>query len=541
MKGFWKHIAASASISAVFVICALALAFSAAPAGSPPVQADAGLHSLSLAGPLTSLAEAWDRAAEGLAGEGNAVEVATVEKAAQPVPATAALLPAEPPAAEQSLPESEEALRTSAIDPDLPAPGDLEADFPILINAPGRRVELAWSAVSHPQLEGYVLLRWGGGSFDSMLAFFRDLEQIVPSVEPLVDELEVQFSMLSQSGWTYTERNDILADTGAAMDPLLAAMATTPGAEDLMDKMVTLATRYTPSPPTANNYNNTRFSNNTYYLYVVSAAYGGGDTSVPSNCEGAFTVIGGSGQPPGPPGGFTATAYDPDVALEWNRLAYTALAGYDVYIMQNGNAVKLNVELITRGTEFIHLGGIAGSRYRIHSVDIAGRTRNPANATSVLAPATVYDAEDPAWVYAGSWALEDYRAIETSGGLLWVGHWGEDPPPDPPYEPEPVPTYTPASASLTFTGRRIRVYSARYWACGNVNFYIDGELKATFNLHYDGGYSNVAGYVPPLWQQLSFISTGLLSKEQHTLTVEAAGSGGAQGQHFVNFEYAESR
>ena len=63
MKGYWKHIAASVSITAVFVICALALTVSAVPVNAPAVEAASSeYHSASFADSFFGMIQAVDEA-----------------------------------------------------------------------------------------------------------------------------------------------------------------------------------------------------------------------------------------------------------------------------------------------------------------------------------------------------------------------------------------------------------------------------------------------------------------------------------------------
>ncbi|MBN2027920.1 MAG: hypothetical protein JW854_14305 [Actinobacteria bacterium] len=537
MKGFKKHIAATLLLGAVLLACAFLAVSYGVPASSPAVgegRDGADAASASLVHP--------DDLSPGMMTPRACQEPRTEEIAAAPAAAVAAepgatetREPEETPQEPEETPQGPDEPNASAVDPSLPAPTDFTATFNYGVGQ--RRSELTWTAVSYPGLTGYVLARWAQNDFASMLDIFQQLAASNPAAAPCASDLQAQFLVLYQGGLTYTEKNATMDAIEADVDQLFTILFSTPGTGSLVQQLVALADT---AQTTNTYYYDNSISDNIYYLYIAVANYNNGDTSAPSNSGGVFSV-----RPdrtaPATPTGFTATAYDPGVALEWDRNTEADLAGYDVFVMQGGSPVQLNPSLITTGTEFFYedIGDAGGTTYRVRAVDLRSRRSGLASAVSVLAPATYYYADDPAWVCSGSWDLEDYRAIETSGGLLWVGHWGEVPPPDPPYSPPPVPTYTQASASLQFTGRRVRVYSARYWACGNVNFYIDGELEDTFNLYYDGGYTN-GTYIPPLWQQRSFQITGL-SKGPHTLIIEAAGSGGAQGQHFVNFEYAESR
>jgi hypothetical protein len=96
MKGFWRHIAASASITAVFLVCAVALAVSAVPVATPPAHAPRGVG--------LSLTESCAGLVEALGTDGGRTPTGTpsaaapaAEEAAQPDPATAAPARAERP------------------------------------------------------------------------------------------------------------------------------------------------------------------------------------------------------------------------------------------------------------------------------------------------------------------------------------------------------------------------------------------------------------------------------------------------------------
>jgi predicted lipid-binding transport protein (Tim44 family) len=96
MQGSWKHIAASASITAVFIICALALTISTVPVTSPPLQASQGGQPVSLAASFTDLVQALGVASETAAAEEPTAPAPAVETAAQLAPATAAPAKAAP-------------------------------------------------------------------------------------------------------------------------------------------------------------------------------------------------------------------------------------------------------------------------------------------------------------------------------------------------------------------------------------------------------------------------------------------------------------
>jgi hypothetical protein len=425
MKGFWKHIAASASISAGFVICALALAVSAAPVTTPAVQASGGGRSLSLAGSFTGLAEALDKAAGEVAAEETPAIDAKVETAAQPDPATAA--PAQnvvtapapgetpregPQAGVPSTPGEEPQAEvpddqpgTSSVDPTLPAPVDLALSFDPASSP--RTVGLSWQGVTPPsetEFRKYQGFRWSEGDFAAMIAIFEDLAALDPTLDATVQDLADLFALLEQPGLTCAERNAILEDAEADMDTLLAALVVTSGAEVFVEDLNDLAQmneiNYT-------SYSDTDLTDNTYYLYAVWARYWRANTkphrvySPYSNCEGVYTVAYNTTTPPAAPTGFTATAYDPGVALEWSRNTEADLAGYNVYVQ--GSTDPLNgSEPITSSTEYFHMTGAEGATYYVEAVNVEDLASTQPSAVSVLAPATVYGPDDPAWQYSGT-------------------------------------------------------------------------------------------------------------------------------------------
>jgi hypothetical protein len=316
---------------------------------------------------------------------------------------------------------------------------------------------------------------------------------------------------------TYTERNSILDDVEAVVDPLMFALVRTAGAEGLVDDIVALSDVYTVWFSTT--YTDSSTSGNTYYLYGVSAWFWGGDTSPVSNCEGVYTVqnVGGS---PATPTGFTSTAYDPGVALEWNPNTEADLAGYNVYLRQGGRDILLNPSLITTGTEFFYDPGTVGQTYRVRAYDVFGNRSSYTSAVSVLAPASYYYANDPGWTdVAGMWVLENYTSY--GGYALRVA---QNP---------------PSRTSFTFTGRRVRLYCATYCQSGNVRVWVDGVDRGTYNL-----YS-----LDPVWGVSTCTVTGLAKGVPHTIELECLGTGGTTIPDsdpptvgtFVNVQYLEVR
>ncbi|NPV60696.1 MAG: hypothetical protein HPY75_13695 [Actinobacteria bacterium] len=529
MRGFWKHLAASASITAVFLVSALAV--SLMPAATPSVVAarepGAASFARSFAGMVREMVAAVPREAASkdvapapqtsTAARTNPATTAPGggQTAANPLPEPAQPAPSDPPA-----PDVEpDAPAVSAINPDLPAPSNLAARYTYTPGNP--RMDLSWRGVSAPGFVAYEVEGWEGDDLNSMAEVYAHLSEIDPQAAPYAKDFAYQVDLLGTQGLTQAEREDVLAAMRKDMDVLNGLIAANPKATDLWEKLLSLADSFRTKKTYVKDM---KLKADAYYLYVVVAMYSTGESSAPSNsvamCAYLYTYL-----PPAAPTGFTAIAYDPGVALEWSRNTESDLAGYDVYLLQGSTPVKLNQELIARGTEFFNANGLEGETYQVVAVNITGQRSNPAGATAVLAPATIYDADSPAWLYpAGTWVRENYTQLEVGGRVLRVGS-GKG-----------------SRASLTFTGRRVRVYSARYWSCGTVNYYIDGKLAGSFNLYYDGGYTpdEQSPRIPALWRQMTFQVTGL-SKGQHTLVIEASGIPGAEGLDFVNFDYAEVR
>lgn len=529
MRGFWKHLAASASITAVFLVSALAVSLMPAATTSVVAAREPGAASFarSFAGMVREMGAAIPReaASKDVAPAPQASTAARTNPATtapgggqtptSPVPEPAQPAPSDPPA-----PDVEpDAPAVSAINPDLPAPSNLVAKYTY---APGNpRMDLSWRGVSAPGFVAYEVEGWEGDDLNSMAEVYAYLSEIDPEAAPYAKDFANQAELLGTEGLTQAEREDALAAMQKDMDVLNGMIAANPTAADLWEKLLSLAESFQTKKT---SYTDRKLETDAYYLYAVVAMYRSGESSAPSNgvamCAYLYTY-----QPPAVPTGFTAIAYDPGVALEWTRNTEPDLAGYDVYLLQGSTQVKLNQELINRGTEFFYASGLEGETYQVVAVNITGQRSNTTRATAVLAPATIYDADSPAWLYpAGTWARENYTQLEVGGRVLRVGSGNG------------------SRASLTFTGRRVRVYSARYWSCGTVNYYIDGKLMGSFDLYYDGGYTpdEESPRIPGLWKQMTFQATGL-SKGKHTLVIEASGIPGAGGFDFVNFDYAEVR
>lgn len=400
--------------------------------------------------------------------------------------------------------------------PVIATPPKAPANLTLNYDVNSHTVQLSWSAVNDHNLDRYLVKRWDESDEYMMARIFDQLADMNPAAQPYLDDATLQINLIGQGGWTWTEKMNIMAALAADRDALFGIMASTPGAGSLMNSALGQATEYRT---TSTTYSNSITSANTYYVYAVVARNRNSrnrnsrnrnyEVSNPSNCKGVYAVFADS-YSPARPTGVSATAYDPGVAVQWSRNTEADLAGYNVYLVQGQSATKLNQALITAGTTYFHDPGVAGAVYGVTAVDMANRESHRATATAVLAPATVYNQDNPAWQFTGQWVQEHYE--ETGACTLRVARDAG------------------ARASITFTGRRVKAYSAYYWSCGSARFYVDGVDYGTRGL-----YNTSTSY-----HMQPFVITGL-APGPHTLTIEVVGSGGAEGYNFVNFDSIEAR
>jgi len=395
--------------------------------------------------------------------------------------------------------------KTSAVNPARPHPDNLVADYRFGWGV-WTRVILSWDGVSDPDFLRYYVLRWAGADYSAILTIFNSLAVLEPAALPYAQDFQYRGQLLGQPGWTDAERKAILEDAEVDLDALNYYIATTAGAQSLLNEYVALADIF---QTTNTSYTDWSVDFDEYYLYAVAAAYSGGDTSLLCNEEIIFAVYI-DGNPPAQPTGFSATAYDPGVALAWERNTELDLAGYNVYLVDGGTPYKLNSELITFGTEFFHDTGVEGATYQVEAVDLGDAASTRASAVSVLTPATVYEEDNPAWQYAGLWITENY--IESGGDVIMVTDG------------------VGSTASIAFNGRRVKAYVSTYWQCGDARIWVDGVEYGTYSLYSVG----------TTWDVDIFVLTGL-DQGGHNLTIEVLGSGGPEGYNFVNIDFVEVR
>lgn len=401
----------------------------------------------------------------------------------------------------------------AAIDPGLASPTNLVAGYEYS-GTGSPKVNLSWSGVRAGNFDAYEILKWRDSGFSSMITIFYQLAALVPAALPYAQDFELQVSLSTRPYMDYSEREAIIRAMEQDIDALFAILAANPAADHLWSQLLALTVwRYETKSTKAKDFLNATGDLDRYFVYVVIAKYKGtANTSPPSNCDMVFSYKDDKVPPPAPTG-FVATAYDPGVELKWDPVPQTDISGYDVYVVQGGTTVKLNAQPISGTTEYFHMTGIAGATYQVVSITYLGYRSSPASAVSVLAPATVFTCDDPAWTYSGAWYRENYTALEPGGRVIKVSDLAG------------------SRAQITFTGRRVKLYAAKYWSCGDARIYVDGVDQGTFSFYsYD-----VA------WQQQVFVITGLAKGVPHTITIECLGSGGPEGLNFVNVDYVEVR
>jgi|GEM_PF-1994103 len=450
MKGLRKHLMASTAVSAVFLFCVLSMGFAGIPAGE--AWKAAGPHASAL-----SPVPAPDRVT--LRGHGEAAAPAAVEekkgeakpRSAAPVarveaPATAIEEAPALPGGEVTVPEPPVVKEPGA---DKAAPPDAAPIEEAVVNPPANL-----SATFYPTNPPYVYLKWDANNPRKAYSHFL-----------IYRVVEGEYDGSSEVAPIGQTKKDSYQD-------------------HYIDETVVPGT--------------------TYRYWVVTVAKKGG-VSGPS--EPAIVVIPDLA-PPAAPLGVVAGAVESGVVIDWTPNTEANLAGYNVYLVAGGDAVKLNPSLLA-DNHYYHAAGAAGNVYAVTAVNVYG-TESP--ATQAVAAAAV-----PAWYeestapisVEGLWVTEAYP--EASGGRIIVAGSAGD------------------RLHFRFTGRQVKMYSARYWSCGSANVYIDGRLVKRIDLYsYDPVFQSLVLNVPDL------------PFGNHELVVELLGTGNPESSfNFVNVDAFE--
>jgi len=434
MKGYRRHLVASATVTALFAFCAFALGFTGAPvhentyggsqelreaaAEAPEVAPTVATHSVPEAAPASAVA-------------GKAATPYTQVKVAKEAPAGMA-------EGFQAVPEAQAAAPSDRVRPggEVNPPANLEATFT-------------------PGATPYVHLVWDiNNEKKNVKCFLVYRAMIVESVEGekvLVGEANI-------------------GDTKKAT---------------FKDKGIE--------------------AGNTYRYWVTTLS----KTGEESKPCGPVDVVTYANVPPAAPQGLTAGIMDPGVGIEWAPNGEVGLVGYHVYLRGAQGAYSRLTTSPLSETCYYHRTGTAGSVYAVTAVNGYGTESAYAEVTAEQVVPVRYEEGDPAVTVEGYWVYEAHP--DASGGKIRVAGSKGD------------------RLRFSFTGRQVKMISAKYWTCGSANVYIDGKLVATVSLYnHDLVFGN-----------LVVNATGL-PYGQHVLTVEALGSGNPEADfNFVNVDAFE--
>jgi hypothetical protein len=169
MKGFGRHLAASIAITAVFVVCAVAISFAAGPATmTGSVEGKAAVTDVAV--PINAVEEAPEEAPQVVAAP--AVEDSqAVETVAEPLVAAPAQPDAVPEAAPQA-PENPEPAAPKKPAPVLNPPKNLAGTF-----IPGK------TGTFIPGKKPYVELTWDSNNSKKVVAYFKVYRLVVGETE----------------------------------------------------------------------------------------------------------------------------------------------------------------------------------------------------------------------------------------------------------------------------------------------------------------------------------------------------------------------
>lgn len=250
-------------------------------------------------------------------------------------------------------------------------------------------------------------------------------------------------------------------------------------------------------------YNDSRIEPGLTYRYRVTALSKGGEESEPTEPVEVATY---KDVPPMAPEGVLAGTMETGVGIDWSPNTEPYLLGYNVYRRNAlGGYDRLTRTPIT-ANNYYDRTGVAGSVYAVAAVNGYGTESPYAEVTAQGVAPVRYDDGDPNSTVEGLWVYEGHPSA--SGGKIKVAGSKGD------------------RLHFSFTGRQVKMISAKYWTCGAANVYVDGKLVGTVNLYnYDLVFGNVVLNVPGL------------PYGRHVLTVELLGSGNPEGSfNFVNVD-----
>ena len=161
------------------------------------------------------------------------------------------------------------------------------------------------------------------------------------------------------------------------------------------------------------------------------------------------------------PGAISSVASDIDNSGDVVGHADTA-TGFYTWVYTGGAIVNVTQNTVTSQACCVAPGGALNKSFQI-----VPRGDLSSDTVPVLEPVIAYDENNPAVKYTGTWT-------RTASAGSWGGH-------------VKTATKASASASLTFTGKRVWVVGPEGSNYGQVKVYMDGALKQTIDLQPDRG------------------------------------------------------
>jgi hypothetical protein len=245
------------------------------------------------------------------------------------------------------------------------------------------------------------------------------------------------------------------------------------------------------------------------YRYWVTALSKSGEESKPSNTVDVEVV---KIAVPSTPTGLAAYLVDPGVSLDWDPNPEGDIAGYNVYVSKNPSSrrTKLNGDPVP-ANHYYHQAGNSGLYYWVSAVNRYGLESQAAMAVPAALTPVIVEEDDASISVSGLWVIEHYVG-PNNGRIRVAGDAG-------------------ASLVLRFKGSQVKVAVAQYWSCGSAQVYLDGKPLSTINLYSEATTYNVID-----------LSVPGLARGEHTLTIEALGSGNpSHPYNFINVDYFEVR
>ncbi len=280
---------------------------------------------------------------------------------------------------------------------------------------------------------------------------------------------------------------------------------------------INVGRRLNPQPLRDTSFldNAVRNRNRRQYYRVAAVTPGGqrGPVSVSVSIDPWLPDI----NPPSAVSAVDAAFLDDGLSVYWQAANREPdFTGYNLYLSdaRGSLGIRLNSTPVKDSAYFAPgQTEVETPRYlAVRSVDTSGNESPYEQVIPVKAPPRIYDDLSPELTYAGFWKAERYEG--PYGGSITVGNDAG------------------AYMELSFKGRAVRLYTARYWTCGLADIYLDGRLVATVDL-----YSDAAKYSVPAYQ------ANALKPGDHVIRMVLKGEASTNphanptGYHFGNVDF----